>query len=221
MGWFEHFHIYIYMQNYIYIYIWAPLSSVRAEDKGVSSAWGPPGDPHGNGDWGDLGPLLGPSSLQKISSKDNFYHLYLDYKIFTAYNAFGWVSLNPTVQFNRTGPNFCGHMQLRWALTVVHLDRPNSGPRPRQQTALSRSLELRRGLGYIYIYIYTHATHPPAFWRIIIKKKKKRPMHLTNETKESIFAFNDSCHEKEERKGLMHDGSYFFSKMAPNLSLSL
>ena len=30
---------------------------------------------------------------------------------------------------------------------MVHLDGPNSGPQPRQQTALSRPLELRRGLG--------------------------------------------------------------------------
>ena len=43
-------------------------------------------------------------------------------------------------------------------------------------------------------------------------------MHLTIERKGSVFAFNDSCHEKEERKGLMH-GSYFFSKIAPNFSL--
>ena len=109
---------------------------------------GPTWGPNGNRDWGDLGALLGPSSLQKISPKDNFYHLHLGHKIFTVYNAFGWVSLDPTVQFNRTGPNFCGHMQLSGALNVVHLDGPNSGPQPRQRTALSRPLELRRGLGY-------------------------------------------------------------------------
>ena len=38
---------------------------------------------------------------------------------------------------------------------MVHLDGPKSGPHRRQRIALSRPLELRKGLAiYKYIYIY-------------------------------------------------------------------
>ena len=84
-----------------------------------------------------------PFSLKKISPIIDFYHLHVGQKSLTMYSPLGWVSLDPTVQFNWMGPNLGGHVKFREPPCVVHLDGPNSGPHPRQQTTLSHQLRLR------------------------------------------------------------------------------
>ena len=47
-------------------------------------------------------------STKKISHLLDFYLFHLDHKILMVYSRFGWVSLDPMVQFYRVGPNFDG-----------------------------------------------------------------------------------------------------------------